>query len=165
MSGKHCAGQVIKASATCVTPIALPMWLGIIMTSANHPATATSRTPHSLRPAVLTHQGEAFGIVKQGREIDQFRAAHGRGLLRRIPLASHQIPFRSASPITPDPDKSLGFLQRLIRYACRKVFLILDNLPAHRAKLVRAWLAAHGTQIEVFYLPSYSPELNPDEGG
>jgi transposase len=57
----------------------------------------------------------------------------------------------------------IGFLQRLIRDASRKVFLILDNLPAHRAKLVRAWLAAHGDRIEVFYLPSYSPELNPDE--
>src|ERR671932_400102 len=58
--------------------------------------------------------------------------------------------------------KLIGFLQRLIRDACRKVFLILDNLPAHRAKLVREWLAAHGDRIEVFYLPSYSPELNPD---
>ncbi len=48
---------------------------------------------------------------------------------------------------------------RLIREACRKVFLILDNLPAHRAKLVREWLAEHEAQIEVFYLPSYSPEL------
>ena len=57
----------------------------------------------------------------------------------------------------------IGFLRRLIRDACRKVFLILDNLPAHRAKLVRAWLAEHKAQIEVFYLPSYSPELNPDE--
>ena len=59
--------------------------------------------------------------------------------------------------------KLIGFLHRLIRDTCRKVFLILDNLPAHRAKLVRAWLAAHGAKIEVFYLPSYSPELNPDE--
>src|SRR5918911_3036221 len=57
----------------------------------------------------------------------------------------------------------IGFLQRLIREACRKVFLILDNLPAHRAKLVREWLAGDEAQIEVFYLPSYSPELNPDE--
>src|ERR671927_466746 len=57
----------------------------------------------------------------------------------------------------------IRFLRRLIRDACRKVFLILDNLPAHRAKLVREWLAAHGDWIEVFYLPSYSPELNPDE--
>jgi transposase len=56
------------------------------------------------------------------------------------------------------------FLQRLIRDAKRKVFLILDRLPVHRAAVVRAWLARHKAQIEVFYLPSYSPELNPDEG-
>ena len=31
------------------------------------------------------------------------------------------------------------------------------------AKLVKAWLAKHQDEIEVFYLPSYSPELNPDE--
>ena len=56
------------------------------------------------------------------------------------------------------------FLQRLIRDAGRKVFLILDRLRVHRSALVRDWLARHKTQIEVFYLPSYSPELNPDEG-
>ncbi|WP_201833690.1 transposase, partial [Microvirga zambiensis] len=39
-----------------------------------------------------------------------------------------------------------------------------DNLPVHRAKAVRDWLAARTEQIEVFSLPSYSPELNPDEG-
>ena len=56
------------------------------------------------------------------------------------------------------------FLQRLIRDAGRKVFLILDRLPVHRSAMVREWLARHKAQIEVFYLPSYSPELNPDEG-
>src|SRR6476659_2167690 len=55
-------------------------------------------------------------------------------------------------------------LQRLIRHARRKVFLILDRLPVHRAAVVREWLARHTRQIEVVYLPSYSPELNPDEG-
>jgi transposase len=58
----------------------------------------------------------------------------------------------------------IGFLQRLIRDARRKVFLILDRLPVHRAAVVREWLARHKRQIEVSYLPSYSPELNPDEG-
>jgi transposase len=56
------------------------------------------------------------------------------------------------------------FLQRLIKDAGRKVFLILDRLPVHRSALVRGWLARHKAQIEVFYLPSYSPDLNPDEG-
>jgi transposase len=57
----------------------------------------------------------------------------------------------------------IGFFKRLIRDAQRKVFLILDNLRVHHAKVVREWLEAHVESLEVFYLPSYSPELNPDE--
>jgi transposase len=58
----------------------------------------------------------------------------------------------------------LRFLARLVRDADRKVFLILDRLPVHRSAKVRAWLAGREAEIEVFYLPGYSPELNPDEG-
>ena len=57
----------------------------------------------------------------------------------------------------------IRFLERLIREAERKVFLILDNLPVHRSHAVQAWLAERRRQIEIFYLPAYSPELNPDE--
>ena len=57
----------------------------------------------------------------------------------------------------------IDFLRRLIKGASKKLFLILDNLRVHHAKLVKAWLAEHADAIEVFYLPSYSPELNPDE--
>ena len=41
--------------------------------------------------------------------------------------------------------------------------LVLVNLGVHHCKPVKQWLAEHDEQIEVFYLPSYSPELNPDE--
>ncbi len=58
----------------------------------------------------------------------------------------------------------IRFLQRLVRDARRKVLLILDRLKAHRARLTRDWLAQHRSEIEVHYLPPYSPELNPDEG-
>ncbi len=58
----------------------------------------------------------------------------------------------------------IRFLERLVREAQRKVFLILDNLPVHRSRTVRDWLAEREPQIELFYLPAYSPELNPDEG-
>lgn len=54
-------------------------------------------------------------------------------------------------------------MQRLIKNADRKVFLILDNLWVHHAKKVKAWLAEQPDRIEVFYLPSYSPDLNPEE--
>jgi transposase len=57
----------------------------------------------------------------------------------------------------------LSFLRRLVKDAGRKVFLIVDNLPVHRAKAVAAWLEANKEQIEVFYLPPYSPDHNPDE--
>jgi transposase len=60
-------------------------------------------------------------------------------------------------------DQLIDFLKRLIKDAKRKVILILDNLRVHHAKLVKAWLAKHPKKIEVFYLPAYSPELNPDE--
>jgi transposase len=59
----------------------------------------------------------------------------------------------------------LRFLGHLVRDAGRKVFLILDRrLPVHRSAEVRAWLAGREAEIEVFHLPPYSPELNPDEG-
>ncbi len=57
----------------------------------------------------------------------------------------------------------LRFMKRLIKDAERKVFLVLDNLRVHHAKLVKAWLVRHADEIEVFYLPAYSPDLNPDE--
>ena len=57
----------------------------------------------------------------------------------------------------------LKFFKRLINDAKRKVFMILDNLSVHHAHLVRDWLALHRDEIEVYYLPSYSPEMNPDE--
>jgi transposase len=57
----------------------------------------------------------------------------------------------------------IDFLRRLIKGAPKKIFLILDNLRVHHAKPVKAWLSKHHEAIEVFYLPSYSPEPNPDE--
>lgn len=60
-------------------------------------------------------------------------------------------------------DKLIEFLAALIKDAHCKVFLILDNLRVHHSKPVKAWVADRKQKIEVFYLPSYSPELNPDE--
>ena len=60
-------------------------------------------------------------------------------------------------------DKLIEFLQALIDDAGRKVFLILDNLRVHHSKIVKAWVSQRKEQIELFYLPSYSPQLNPEE--
>lgn len=57
----------------------------------------------------------------------------------------------------------IKFLKRLIRSCKRKVILILDNLRVHHSKMLQKWLAENKAFIEVFFLPSYSPDLKPDE--
>ena len=57
----------------------------------------------------------------------------------------------------------IKFLSRLVKDNDRKIYLILDNLRVHHSRKVKAWLAEHKELIELFFLPSYSPELNPDE--
>lgn len=60
-------------------------------------------------------------------------------------------------------DKLIDFMRRLVHDNTKKVFLILDNLRVHHSKKVQVWLEKHKDEIEVFYLPPYAPEYNPDE--
>ncbi|MEI6218107.1 MAG: IS630 family transposase [bacterium] len=60
-------------------------------------------------------------------------------------------------------DLLIAFMKRLIKAAGRKVFLVMDNLRVHHCSTVKEWLEKHKEDIEVFYLPAYSPDLNPDE--
>ena len=60
-------------------------------------------------------------------------------------------------------DLFITFLRRLLKDARQKVFLVVDNLKVHHAKKVKAWVHRHRHEIELFYLPAYAPEHNPDE--
>ena len=64
---------------------------------------------------------------------------------------------------TMNQQRLIRFMERLVRTSQRKVFLILDHLRVHHGKLVAAWLRRHTEKIEVFFLPPYAPEYNPDE--
>ncbi len=57
----------------------------------------------------------------------------------------------------------LQFLSRLCKHSKRKAFLIVDGHPVHRSRVVRRWLEEHEDRLQVFFLPGYSPQLNPDE--
>jgi transposase len=57
----------------------------------------------------------------------------------------------------------LVFLKKLVAGGSRKILLIADRLQAHKTPGVQSWLEVHRDQIEVFYLPAYSPEMNPVE--
>lgn len=64
---------------------------------------------------------------------------------------------------TMNSDRLITFMKRLTHDSKKKVYLILDNLRVHHSKIVKEWLDKNAEKIKVFYLPSYSPELNPDE--
>jgi transposase len=57
----------------------------------------------------------------------------------------------------------ISFLSQLIKKAKRKIMLIVDNYSPHKTSQVKQWLTRHKDLIEIFFLPPYSPELNPDE--
>ena len=57
----------------------------------------------------------------------------------------------------------IDFLQRLIHNADRPVFVIVDRHPVHRSASVRKFVDSTNGRLRLFFLPSYSPDLNPDE--
>lgn len=57
----------------------------------------------------------------------------------------------------------LRFLRRLLKHRPVTVFVIGDGHPVHKASAVRRWLKQHRDRIRLYYLPPYSPDLNPDE--
>jgi transposase len=57
----------------------------------------------------------------------------------------------------------LDFLKDLISDVKGKIFLVVDNVSYHKSAETRNWVKKHEGRIELFYLPGYSPDLNPDE--
>jgi transposase len=60
-------------------------------------------------------------------------------------------------------DLFIGMLKAMMRGRKKPVFLILDSLPAHKAKIVGDYVASTKGKLEFHFLPGYAPELNPDE--
>lgn len=64
---------------------------------------------------------------------------------------------------TMNAERLIEFLKQLIKSSTRKIYLILDNLKVHHSKVVKEWVEKSQDKIALFFLPSYSPEMNPDE--
>lgn len=57
----------------------------------------------------------------------------------------------------------LRFVRRLLRLRHCKVLLIVDRHPVQLSAEVKRWLVGHAKRVQLFFLPGYSPDLNPDE--
>jgi transposase len=146
------------------SPAAVQRWL-----TETYPTIAA----RAKQEAAEIHWGDETGVRSddvRGRGY----APRGQTPVRRVPARRHSVSMISTLTNQGkvrfmlyrqalNAQRLIRFLTRLTRDANRMVFLILDNLKVHHATLVRDWLEAHRETIEVFYLPSYSPELNPDE--
>jgi transposase len=108
---------------------------------------AHSGTTWSLRgqtPIVLT-SGQRFGL-------NMLSAVSAKGLLRFMVVKGRV-----------GAEQVCQFMQRLMHRAKHPVFLILDGHPMHKSKLVKRCEQSYGGKLKLFFLPPYSPELNPDE--
>jgi len=99
-----------------------------------------------------------------------------RGQTPVVPATGQRFGLNVASAVSPrgelrfmifegrmNGDKFIEFLNRLIYGAERPIFLIVDGHPSHRARKVLEFVEGTNGKLQLFFLPSYSPELNPDE--
>jgi len=119
------------------------------------------------------HWGDEMGV----RSTCQHRRGYARpGNTPELPVSGSRFSVNMISTITNQGKVRwmiyagkmnaalfIVFLTRLIAGATKKVFLIVDNLSVHDAEVVEQWLADKKDVLEIFYLPKYSPERNPDE--
>lgn len=84
--------------------------------------------------------------------VNLISAINGRGLMRFMAVEE-----------SVNAAVFISFLKRLIFKAPGNVFLIVDNHSVHRSEEVRQYVESTEGKLRLFYLPPYSPELNPDE--
>ncbi len=82
MAGQGRPAQVVETGGAGRAAVALPMRLGIVAAVACHARAATAGAVDAVRPAMLSDQREALGVVEQGGEVQQARGRHGT--IRRL---------------------------------------------------------------------------------
>lgn len=107
------------------------------------------------------HAGTTWAPVGRTPVVKATGARHGLNMLSAVTALGHfrfmVVEGRVTATVFCD------FLKRLITGIDRKIFLIVDGHPVHKAKLVSRFVAERAEVIELFFLPPYAPELNPDE--
>lgn len=107
------------------------------------------------------HSGTTWGRRGQTPVVSSTGTRFGANLLSAV-SARGQLRFMVAKGRV-SAAVFIAFLKRLLVNAPGPIFLIVDGHPAHRAKSVERFVAAQGGSLALFFLPPYSPELNPDE--
>jgi len=108
------------------------------------------------------HSGKTWGKKGETPIVVSTGARHGMSLISAI-TSKGKMRFMIKEKGGVNSDVFIEFLKRLMVGAKRKIFLILDRGPAHISKKTKAFVATLKGKLQVFYLPPYSPDRNPDE--
>jgi transposase len=107
------------------------------------------------------HSGKTWAPVGKTPVIKATGARFGLNMIAAISTRGH-MRFMVIKE-TVDADRICDFLKRLMHNAENPIFLIWDRHPTHRSGKVKECIKSFNGRLTVFYLPSYSPELNPAE--
>ncbi|MHB1930384.1 MAG: IS630 family transposase [Acidimicrobiales bacterium] len=108
------------------------------------------------------HGGSTWGEVGHTPVVSSTGARHRVNMISAI-SPQGKLHFRIVDG-SVDADAFIAYCQALqADYRGRKIYLIVDGHPSHRATRTKEWAAAQGDRFKLFYLPGYSPFLNPDE--
>lgn len=107
------------------------------------------------------HAGTTWGRVGRTPVVKSTGERYGLNMLSAVNAQGH-FRFMTVNG-SVNATVFIDFLERLLTGMERKVFLVVDGHPSHKAKMVRDFVQANQDRIELFFLPPYSPQLNPDE--
>ena len=108
------------------------------------------------------HGGTTWGEVGHTPVVATSGARHRVNMVSAV-SPQGKLHFRLVGP-TIDADAFIAYCEALrCDYPGRKIYLIVDGHPAHRATKTKEWVAAQSDHFKLFFLPGYSPQLNPDE--
>jgi len=108
------------------------------------------------------HSGRTWGKKGETPVVASTGARYGMSLISAVTSRGH-MRFMIKEKGGVNADVFIEFLKRLMVGAKTKIFLIVDRGPAHIAKKTKAFVAGLGGTLQLFYLPPYSPDTNPDE--
>jgi len=108
------------------------------------------------------HAGRSWGKKGETPVVEATGARHGMRLISAITAKGH-MRFMIKEKGGVNADVFIEFLKRLITGARRSIFLIVDRGPAHVARKTKAFVESLNGRLQLFYLPPYSPDRNPDE--
>ena len=108
------------------------------------------------------HAGRTWGKKGQTPIVLTTGQRRGMSMISAITSRGH-LRFMIIEDGSVNADAFIEFIKRLLVGAKRKIFLIVDGGPAHRAKKTKAFVESLQGKLRLFLLPPYSPDRNPDE--